>query len=516
MAVSWGNPSHSAIDDADISPYLVKMYPARESAIEFLNQNRSTLNRAALFFITVLAAIVLYSILAQNSRLLMGAALTIAGLALAIIVCHPRLAVSTYIIALFFQLVLVESLPLTLIDVAAGIVILAAFFDQLAAGKLPRQLPLLSFNFLILLVAILVCGLAAYNPINSIHPFARVSLYFVSFLALYRLSRHVSTAYVIRFFFWTCVASALAVVIPFIIAGGTIRSFGLSGNAFGALAMTALPIGICLFLWSTKSRALIYATGSLIVFGSLVATQTRLSMLFALLVSGLALWLSSRRSKELADRSAMSLRPDTVSKTARSIRRRILAGLGLFAIAVILVILMRPEFFETVYLRFERIFTFYTGGTVRLRLTLWRIAFEAFLDNPVFGIGPGSFRYILSIYPELRMESVGYYVRGLSAHNLFLHYLAETGLIGTPILIALFIRQFNLSRSIWKNETSPDSTPFALILYLMGVLFLITTFVEAAWMWGQLGFTFVLFLSLIARESNRRFINDTSPGSTTY
>jgi O-antigen ligase len=108
------------------------------------------------------------------------------------------------------------------------------------------------------------------------------------------------------------------------------------------------------------------------------------------------------------------------------------------------------------------------------------------------------------------MESVGYYVRGLSAHNLFLHYLAETGLIGTPILIALFIRQFNLSRSIWKNEIARDATPFALILYLMGFLFLISTFIEAAWMWGQLGFTFVLFLAFIVRESNRRFTSATS------
>ncbi|WP_445258376.1 O-antigen ligase family protein [Nocardioides aurantiacus] len=56
-----------------------------------------------------------------------------------------------------------------------------------------------------------------------------------------------------------------------------------------------------------------------------------------------------------------------------------------------------------------------------IRFTLWRSALQVWSDHPLVGVGPGQFRG----------------QQDLLAHNTFLSFLAETGVIGTVVLLSL-------------------------------------------------------------------------------
>jgi O-antigen ligase len=156
------------------------------------------------------------------------------------------------------------------------------------------------------------------------------------------------------------------------------------------------------------------------------------------------------------------------------------------------------------FVRFNYLIDGRLGETVYLRATLWKAALTAFLDHPILGIGAGSFRSIKEMYPGLQLDPVYFWVRGFSAHNLFLHYLAETGIIGGALLISLFWKVFAYPKRVWKHVAEGklvhgDSGLGALALYVIGAMLLITTCIDAGWLWGQTSYVFVFFAALVSR-----------------
>jgi O-antigen ligase len=67
--------------------------------------------------------------------------------------------------------------------------------------------------------------------------------------------------------------------------------------------------------------------------------------------------------------------------------------------------------------------------SIIIRLELYQQAINAFLSAPFFGIGWGE----LSYYMYLNKESIGI---DRNAHNVFIHFLAETGIIGLALLVS--------------------------------------------------------------------------------
>jgi O-antigen ligase len=290
------------------------------------------------------------------------------------------------------------------------------------------------------------------------------------------------------------------VIAPFVTSRGVLRSFGLSWAVFDELAMLALPIGLSFYLWSETRGRRLYLVGSGMILAALVATQSRAPILFGLIASALVLWLSYVRSRRMGRVDAHrgdSGAPVAMGKpVSRRIRTVVLVSIGL----AVLVLALFPELLVNVVHRFERLLTLSPGGTFAIRLVLWKWALTAFWDNPILGVGPGMFRSLSELYPSLHLTPLHYYVRHLSAHNLTLHYLAETGLLGVGALLALFINQFRMARRGWRRETTGGQSHVGLAIYVLGILFLAITLVEAGWMWGQTGFIMVFFLTMITRH----------------
>lgn len=85
--------------------------------------------------------------------------------------------------------------------------------------------------------------------------------------------------------------------------------------------------------------------------------------------------------------------------------------------------------------------------TVVHRRILWRSAWDTFLDQPLWGVGPGNFadacsRWLQAARPDdsiALLTRQGRLATHEFAHNEILHSLAETGLAGTLPLMLLFV-----------------------------------------------------------------------------
>ncbi len=418
---------------------------------------------------------------------------------LVLILTQPKVAVSLYIVLLFISRVAIESIPLTVTDIGGLLVMGAGAFDLLLNESDREKPPNLAYNYLFLILALALSAIFAYDHNLALRAVMRVAFLAAVFLSLCRLLRKTGVVYPLKFFFWLCVLNSIAVITTFVLAGGTYRAFGFAAKFFDDLAMLTFPLGIALFLWSEKAQGAKYLLGSLLVFGALVSTQSRAPLLISAFVTGLVFIFSfirySNVARQLSMRELSHLQPipGSVVKKSIIIVTLLVAGLSIAVVSV-------PELFAVIQSRFADIFSVSASSAVWKRLLLWNNAFTAFMDHPLVGVGPGNYKILHTIYSEVHMEFIHFFVRGLNAHNLFLHYLAETGLLGTIPMVLLMINQFRLSRKSWILSQGTKELKLSAALYAVGICLLLTTFIEADWMWGFAGFTFVFFIALISRN----------------
>ncbi|MBD3333398.1 hypothetical protein GF356_11165 [candidate division GN15 bacterium] len=419
-------------------------------------------------------------------------ALLLMAPALLMVISMPRVAFVQYVLSLFVNVMVLPSMAIILIDVSAVILILAAVVDVLLRPERIPKVPLLTGNYVILFIALFVCAVFGHDFMVSVRSTLRIAALAVTLMALVRLGRYFSLRDLVRLYFWVAVVNGIIALVPFVASGGQMRSFALAPTLLDDLLALALPIGVSLLLWQKRHGAYPYIFGCLVILGALAATQSRASILVALVFSAIVFFYSWRKAPQLGRKDP----------TPGIIRKRVwltvLMGVALIVIAAVAL----SGFLENLLWRFERLFSTTPKDTILARLALWKYAWMSFLSNPITGIGPGNFRYIQDIFYQSTLDPVYFYVRGYSAHNLTIHYLAETGILGTSAMLALFVRQFLLARKGWNRLTSAADVPVKLALLVVSGLFLFTTFVEAGWMWAATGHIFIFFAAAIVRSAS--------------
>ncbi len=137
-----------------------------------------------------------------------------------------------------------------------------------------------------------------------------------------------------------------------------------------------------------------------------------------------------------------------------------------FSTAIVVVVVPRgPEQEQTT--RVHEIDDF----TELSRLALWGTAATMFIEHPVLGVGYGDYRALYGDYlTEVDVDQ-------LDAHNLYLQLLAETGIFGFALFMALMVLLLRRAVQLMKN---PDSFCGLVGLGLAGglVSFLIHGFVD--------------------------------------
>ena len=95
-------------------------------------------------------------------------------------------------------------------------------------------------------------------------------------------------------------------------------------------------------------------------------------------------------------------------------------------------------------------------ATADLRLELWEIAARMFAHNPVFGVGPGNFRWNAGTYQSA--EQFAKFGRELTysvyVHSTYFEILSELGLAGTILFLAIVVRTF---RDLKRVRSTPLS-----------------------------------------------------------
>jgi len=453
---------------------------------------RLYLGLATILYLTLVCA------MAFRGKLLYGAVL-LAIPATLFIITHPRLALYTFVFLLFVPSAFLPGLKVYMYDVGAVLLILAAALDLLLRESSDSRVPPLFGNYIFVFIVLLLTGVFGYSLAASVRPMIRVLVTLLVFLSVYRLSATTTIASLLRFFFWICAAHAAVALAEFLIARGQTRSFGFMSIALDDFAMLAAPIGLGFFLWAAPGKSARYAIGTAVTFGGLIATQSRAPLLFAVASCGLLLLLTVSRTRPISSRGIAAQSIGLVPSAAL-VRRRVRWVVIWVATAVVAVFALKALLFSGVIGRFERLLTTTPHGTFRLRLVLWTEALKAFWQHPLMGIGPGNFRNLSEVMPAVRLDPLNYYVRGLSAHNLFLHYLAETGILGVTALLALFIGQFRLARKTWRDSRTGFRIDIAVILFTLSALLLFTTLFEAGWMWAEFSLVAAFLIALIARS----------------
>lgn len=165
-----------------------------------------------------------------------------------------------------------------------------------------------------------------------------------------------------------------------------------------------------------------------------------------LLVSGAALILSQTRTVLLAVAAATAL----MSLRDKRLRPWVFVVLGCLAAAAIL-----RDYWDTGGAAVRGILTRLDFGAghsdaegLRMRSTLWSVAWRMFQDHPWTGVGLGNYRTLFTDYFQGMLDRQA--VWG-DAHNLYLHQLAERGLLGLTALCAFF---GHIAASVWRRSRS--------------------------------------------------------------
>jgi O-antigen ligase len=105
----------------------------------------------------------------------------------------------------------------------------------------------------------------------------------------------------------------------------------------------------------------------------------------------------------------------------------------------------------SIFLRFAQAAD--TGGAGRT--SIWAVALEAVKQHPLQGFGIGNFTQAYNIFYLAAHQPYPYGWDG-PAHNLVMHYLVETGIVGLSLIFLFFYAQFRSLRVIDKSSDYYD------------------------------------------------------------
>lgn len=415
----------------------------------------------------------------------LNAALVLMGVPLFLtLAIGPRPLLYMYAATMTIAVYPVPGLTLLVADYVLVGLILAAVIDFLVNVRTRVVIPQLTGNFLLLIAIMIIAALAAYSPSHSITPVIRAILQLTVLILFYNYIRRDDLEKLAKLFFWFMVGQAVLMISSFVASGGISRIFGLAGKYTDDLMMLAFAIGLAYAIWSeTSARSRLYGFGTVVLLAGLLATQSRFPVFTVVWVGLVLLACSWYYSGKTGFYPA---------------RRRI--RLAVLAIAAFVVLLLAGmTIFTGIVHRFDYALSKNMGSSVLMRFSLWKTALLAFAEHPWLGIGPGNFRIVDAAVPEARFVVIHYLVRGLSAHNMVLHYLAETGIAGAAALVWLYARYLKLAIGQVGNAIS--EFPISLRVAMLGVA--LTAFGDIfymdGWMWGLTALPIPLFMAMTCR-----------------
>jgi len=202
-------------------------------------------------------------------------------------------------------------------------------------------------------------------------------------------------------------------------------------NDLSLTLVMAIPVAYFLFHGSQRTRRLMYAISLVILILGFVAGFSRGGFMGLIGVAIYCLWRSPKR----------------------------FTALGTMALLVLAMLAFAPpgywEEMDTIKMGTE-------NKTGQSRIYLWKSAWRMFLDNPLWGVGPGSFQFAMSIYqpPELLH---GVSLSGRALHSSHFQLLAGLALPGLIIYTLIIYKHFQSVLHISRSASTSLGTPRPLL-----------------------------------------------------
>jgi O-antigen ligase len=129
----------------------------------------------------------------------------------------------------------------------------------------------------------------------------------------------------------------------------------------------------------------------------------------------------------------------------------------------------------------------------RFRLIIWRAIPQMIADHPLLGTGYGTF---VQAYPRYRLpEATELYPP--FAHNIWLNFAVETGLLGVAALVALCVVSLRAAwRWVQRSPPSSEGRGAAVAVFAALLVLLTTQMFDGSIMSVHLGFGFLALLAL--------------------
>jgi O-antigen ligase len=340
--------------------------------------------------------------------------------------------------------------------------------------------------FLALIVATLFSAVLAFRPAYSVVPLIRIVVIYLAFRAVYKFGWDIGVRRILSVYLTAVTLLSLYNLLAFVLQGGKLRVFGPAMLIYETMAMTALPMALAFMLWSSRTREqLLYGFTSFLIAGGIVATQARGPLLTVMIAAPVLLWFTFRKARR--------------EHNHRAFKSVLLVGVGMM-IVLVAVVSMSTNLLTGAWARYQEFVASAENpeGTVALRLVLWKTAWATFLYHPFTGIGIGNFRVVHELYPELHIVPLYRWVKGMSAHNVLLHYLAETGLLGALSLLALALTGVWTGYRVFRARLNAADTQVSVALFIAMFVFAITLLYMRAWTWGEGGYIMALLFGLLA------------------
>ena len=370
-------------------------------------------------------------------------------------------------------------------DLAALLFLTAVLIGRLLEAPAAMAKTRFDYYFWALILVAAVSAVFARDPLLSLVPIMRLFFIYFVFRAIYTYSRQSGPRRCLTVYIYGLALISLFHTALFLHEGGTDRIFGFSGIGFETFIMTVVPVTLAFAIWSSSAaRRRLFTVLFIVNLLGALATMSRGPLLTIALACPVLLIVSYRKARQMKAESAIKY-------------MRILAAV---IIPTIIIAAVVSGFFFQVWSRFSELGTEQPSGTILLRMSLWRAALDSFALNPLTGIGIGNFKIIDDLLPHLKFDPVRFYLVGMSFHNVFLHFLAETGLIGAGVIGLFGLASFRTGLATVKKTMSPEAMPASAAVFVLSFIFLITLFYMRVWTWGQEGFVLAFILALLARQ----------------
>ena len=137
------------------------------------------------------------------------------------------------------------------------------------------------------------------------------------------------------------------------------------------------------------------------------------------------------------------------------------AILTLFAMgcALVVCLILASLIFPDLAQPFVRTYKSIVDGTLfDSRMPMIDLAVAIFVNHPIFGSGWGSYKYYYQSQIVYRERDY------MNAHNIYLQMLAETGIVGTIFILALFVFMFIIATKNIRQNKEKDSYIGAFLL----------------------------------------------------